>query len=267
MELTRMLRVLRDRWYIVVGLGLLGFFAGYLFTNLANENREPQIRATAAIEFEAQEGDTAESLETARETAVDRARTAAAELISEDESAVIEIDPLTGRLAFRSIGTSEPEAMDEGRGPSCGLSAVDPEAGQDVNELIAKVVERAEAVQAEIDAIQGSLTAEEQALVAQHAVLDAQIAATQERLVEATGGRGGSPPGRRLAAATLVRQLEDELADLEADKAELPPSPVTELSVADQIGTRLPSERPHPSRRRSSAAHPRPLGDHRVRVS
>ena len=94
MELTRMLRVLRDRWYVVVGLGLLGFLAGWFFTNLANENRQTQIQAIAAIEFEAQEGDTAESLEAQRDTALVLATAAAAEMIEEDPTVRDRVDPI-----------------------------------------------------------------------------------------------------------------------------------------------------------------------------
>ncbi|HET7846523.1 MAG TPA: hypothetical protein VFL72_03455, partial [Acidimicrobiia bacterium] len=100
MELKRLLRVLRDRWYIILGVGLLGLFAGWYFTELSNDNREQQIQATIFMRFEAQEGQTAEALETERDTTLEKARLAAADLIVDDPTSVIEIDAVTGRLYF-----------------------------------------------------------------------------------------------------------------------------------------------------------------------
>jgi hypothetical protein len=235
MELTRLLRVLRDRWYVVVGLGLLGFLAGWFFTNLANENREPQIQGMAAIEFEAQEGDTADSLEAQRDTALVLAQAAAADLMREDPTAIINIEDLTGRLLFTVIAPSEVEAIQRVNALRQAYLDADPVAGADVDALLAKAVEDAQDVQAQIDEIQGTLTPEEQELVAQHANLDALISATQERLVEARLDEATALPADAAAATQLRQQLDDELIDLNTQKAALPPSPITELSVADQM--------------------------------
>ncbi len=235
MELSRLIRVLRDRWYVVVGLGLLGFLAGWFFTNLANDNREPQIQATTAIEFEAQEPDTVESLEAQRETALVVAQGAAAELMQDDPSAMIEIDELTRRLTFRATAATGAEAIRNVEALIGAYLIVDPVAGQDIDALIARVVADAEEVQAGIDALQGSLTPEEQDLAAQHANLDALILATEERVVEARLDEVAALPAEAAEATLLRQQLEEELADLSAEKAELPPSPVTELSVAEQM--------------------------------
>ncbi len=83
--------------------------------------------------------------------------------------------------------------------------------------------------------LQGSLTPEEQQLVIDHARLDAQISATEERLVEARLDEVAALPADAAAAGIFVQQLEEELSELNASKAALPPSPVTELSVADQM--------------------------------
>ncbi len=235
MELTRLIRVLRDRWYVVVGLGLLGFLAGWFFTNLANENREPQIMGMTAIEFEAQEDDTAETLEAQRDTALVVAQTAAADLLTDDRTAIIAIDELTRRLTFTAIGASDAEAVQKVSALLEAYLNADPVAGQDIDASIATVVAEAEAVQAEIDLLQGSLTPEELDLAAQHASLDAQILATEERVVDARLDEAAALPAQAAEARQLRQQLEDELADLRAEKAELPPSPVRELNVAEQL--------------------------------
>ncbi len=49
MDLTRLIRVVRDRWVFVLVVAVLGAVAGWGLTHLNNQNIAPQFRAIAAI--------------------------------------------------------------------------------------------------------------------------------------------------------------------------------------------------------------------------
>ena len=235
MELKRLLRVLRDRWYVVLGVGLLGLGAGWYFTDLANDNREQQIRASFFIRFEAQEGQSAEALETEREASLEKARLAAGPLIQEDPTNTIEIDPITGRLAFRAFGTTNEEAIDNARGLVDAYLQVDPAAGGPIEEKLEDVLERAAIIEAQIAELQLTFTPEEQAVVTALAELDQQILATNEALTQARVDEDAATAAELPEATARRQNLEDALLELQADKAELGAVPGTTLSIADQF--------------------------------
>ncbi|HEY6628481.1 MAG TPA: hypothetical protein VI193_05835, partial [Acidimicrobiia bacterium] len=234
MELKRLLRVLQDRWYVIVGVGLLGLFAGWYFTNLANDNREEQIKATIAIRFEAQEGQTADALESEREATLGRARQAATSLLTADKTSVIEIDP-TGLLVFRAIGNSDEEAAAKAGALVKAYLAVDPTAGGPVDERLADVLESAATIQEQIDELQIVLTPEQQALATRHALLDQQIVATTDALIQALVEEQSASAADTPAVTARRQRLQEALDDLKAEKALLDPAPSVVLSVADQF--------------------------------
>ncbi len=51
MELSRLRRMVRARWWIVVAMALLGTVAAVVFTNYQNEGIAERHSATAVIEF------------------------------------------------------------------------------------------------------------------------------------------------------------------------------------------------------------------------
>jgi Mrp family chromosome partitioning ATPase len=235
MELKRLLRVFRDRWFVILGVGVLGFAAGWYFTVLANDNREERIQATIAIRFEAQEGQTAEELQTERDTTLERARLATGEILVADPTSVVEIDPITGRLAFRGIGSSKEEANEKATALVNAYLTVDPAAGGSVDARLAEVVERANLIQGQIDELQLSLTPEEQAIVDRLAALDELIIAEREALTQALVEEDAAAAADLPLATARRQRLEQELQDLEAEKAALGPAPLNTLSVADQF--------------------------------
>ncbi|MDP9496011.1 MAG: hypothetical protein M3P87_12330, partial [Actinomycetota bacterium] len=235
MELKRLLRVLRDRWYVILGVGLLGLFAGWYFTDLTNENRAQQIRASIFIRFEAQEGQTAEALETERETSLAKATLAAGELLGEDPTSKVEIDPLTGRLAFRAFGETNEEANEKARSLVDAYLAVDPGAGGPIEEALQAVLDKAAIIQDQIAELQLTLTPEEQALVSELAEFDLQILANEEALTQARVDEDAAS-SIELPEATARRQnLEAALIELKAQRAALGLAPSTTLSIADQF--------------------------------
>jgi len=236
MELKRLLRVLRDRWYVILGVGLLGLLAGWYFTNLANDNRQQQIQATIAIRFDPQESQTAEALAVQRETTLERARLAAGELLFADPTTkFVEIDPATGHLVFRALGTTNAEANDNVVPLLQAYLAVDPAAGGSVETRLADVLEKAEDIQAQIEELQITLTPAEQALVASLAALDQQILATTEALTQALVDEDAASPVELPGATARREQLQEALAEYESERASLGATPQTTLSVEDQF--------------------------------
>lgn len=235
MELRRLLRVLRDRWYVIIGVGLIGLIAGWYFTVLANENRQQQIQATIAIRFEAPEGQTADALQTLRDTTLEKAKLATGELLFADPTSVVEIDAITGRLAFRAIGSNKEEANAKAEALVDAYLTVDPAAGGSVATRLAEVVDRANVIQAQIDELQPPLSSEQQKLVESLASLDQQIVAEKDALTKALVEEDAAAPTDLPAATARRQKLEQALADLEAEKVGLGPAPTNTLSVGDQF--------------------------------
>jgi Mrp family chromosome partitioning ATPase len=235
MELKRLLRVLRDRWYVVLGVGLLGLLAGWYFTTLANDNREEQIQATIAIRFETQEGQTADALETERDTTLQIAQQAAGDILVDDPTSKIEIDNVTGRLAFRAIGNSEEEANEKARALLDAYRAVDPAAGGSIETRLEDVLEKAGIIETQIAELELTLTPEEQALVDELAALDQQISATEEALTQARVDEDSATSAELPEATSRRQNLEDALQDLKAERALLGAAPQSVLSIADQF--------------------------------
>ncbi len=235
MELRRLLRVLRDRWLVILAVGLLGLFAGWYFTNLANENRQQQIQATIFMRFEAQEGQTADALQTQRDTAKERARLAAGDLLAADKTSEIDIDAVTGRLFFRAHGQTKVEANAKATALVNAYLATDPAAGGPVAPRLKAVLDKAAIIQEQIAALQVGLTPEEQALVNRHAFLDQQLVATNEALVQALIDEEAASSADLPEITSRRQRLQDAVTELETQKAALPPAPSTELSVSDQF--------------------------------
>ena len=235
MELKRLLRVLRDRWFVILGVGLLGLLAGWYFTNLANENREQQIQATIFMRFEAQEGQTADALQTERDTAKERARLAAGDLLAGDTTSEIDIDAVTGRLFFRAIGQTREEASAKASALVNAYLSTDPAAGGPVAPRLQAVLEKAAIIQDQIAELQVGLTPEEQALVNRHAFLDQQLVATNEALIQALIDEKAASSADLPEATSRRQRLEDAVNELEDEKALLAPAPSAELSVPDQF--------------------------------
>lgn len=235
MELRRLLRVFRDRWFVILGVGLLALLAGWYFTDLTNKNREEQIQATFAIRFDPQEGQTAEALATERDTTLERATLAAGELLLADPTSKIEIDPITGRLVFRAIGNTNQEANDKASALLNAYFAVDPAAGGSVEDRLQDILDKADTIEAQIAELQISITPEEQVLVNRHAFLDQQILATSEALTQALVEEDAALAVELPDATARRQKLQDALAELEVEKATLGAAPPTTLSVGDQF--------------------------------
>jgi Mrp family chromosome partitioning ATPase len=209
--------------------------AGWYFTVLTNDSRESQIQATIAIRFDPQEGQTAEALGTEMETTRDIARLAGGDLLTDDLTSMIDIDPETGRLVFVAIGKTNQEANDKAQALIQAYFDVDPGIGGPVDDRLASILDDAALIAAQITALQPSLTPEEQELVERHTFVDQRIAALDGYRIELSVREAAAAPAEQPALAAERQRVEGALERLRSEKAGLAPLPLTELSVADQF--------------------------------
>ena len=110
MDLTKTLRILRRRWWLVIALAIIGAFVAWYVTNEANENRTAVVRAQTSIQFEPEEGETIASLTPTVRNTRDVAIIAAGDLLDEDPDLTILGDETNARVLFEATGASEEEA-------------------------------------------------------------------------------------------------------------------------------------------------------------
>lgn len=235
MELARLGRILRHRWWLVAGVGALGLAAALVFTSVGNENRAGVFQATAPVRFEPQEGETIADLADDIEQAAEVATIAAGEMIAEDPSAQILPDPATARLLFIALGDSAENALSKAQGLRQAFFDIDPTVGGNVAELLADVEAQAEEVAARIAELSPSLSPEEEDLQFQHDLLAEQIASLRGRVVDLTVAEVTATGEEQSAVVEEKATLLGLLEELRAQKAALPPRPEAALTVAEQL--------------------------------
>jgi Mrp family chromosome partitioning ATPase len=235
MELNRLVRVLRQRWIVVVVISILGLVVGLGFTSLANEGREPMFEATAPLRFDPDEGEAFEDLSRDIESAQAIATVAASDLLAESEGSSIFADLTAGRLLFIALGRSEEEAGEKAQALMQAYFDLDPSVGGVVDELLAQIEAEAVALDDEIATLQAVLTPEEEALVDQHEFVDAQITAVTDQLVALTVSQASATEEEAELIEEERTELTTILADLKAQKSALSPLPVAELDAKDEL--------------------------------
>ena len=162
MELSRLRRMARARWWIILLAGLIGAAGAYAFIDVSNTNIEQKWSAVAAVEFTvADEGSgEAESTGGGRSGGATEAAAAVGPLVEaadtlaqdansailEDEGGQILALPNAGRLEFLAIGANEAAALDVVDTMRENFRAVDPTA-LDVEAAINALVEEAARIQ------------------------------------------------------------------------------------------------------------------------
>jgi Mrp family chromosome partitioning ATPase len=255
-ELSRLRRIVRARWWVITVMGLLGLGAAVAYTNYQNENIEPRHRAVATIEFIVAETD-----EPATPTPSRNAPTggggAAADLVETAEEAALEINallleqPNISLRADTENGTLEFSAT----APSADLAeeivvemrdkyvAVDPTA-VDVDAEIATLIDEAMVLQSQLDELEPPPEPEAPevpvAAQARIDVLESQIGSAigdvadlEDELEAAEGDEAKAEIQAQIEAiVTRVTELRQEVADLTPDE----PEPVEfELSPGEQL--------------------------------
>ena len=235
MELTRLVRVLRDRWRIVALIATIGFAAAFGFTSLANRSLDISYEALIAMRYDPQEDETIEDLALQINEDAARAVFAAETLLAQYGGASIFADTGSGKLYFKAVGDTADMARE--RAQDLLSAYLQSDVGGNLNARLEEVIEAAAAMTAEIEQLQNQtvLSPEQQALLNQHQVLDLSIAAVRDQIVALTVADAGLSAGERQENAERRAEHEETLNGLIAQKATLGPAPSTELNVADRF--------------------------------
>ncbi|HEX6220353.1 MAG TPA: hypothetical protein VF115_04615, partial [Acidimicrobiia bacterium] len=235
MELRRLLRVLRSRWAILALIALVGFTSAFGLTALAADEAEPVFQATVAIQFELEQEETVEDLSSEIEAERGVAVFATQDLIQEFPGSSIVANASAARLVFTARGSNSEEAVDRAQSLVNAYLEADPSSGSGVTGRLAELEAQAVDVQGQIDTLQPSLTAEERALKGQHELLDLKMARIQEEILALTVAGAGADQGEQDDNAERIAALEQDQAELQAEKAALPPPPSEELGAVESL--------------------------------
>ena len=236
MELTRLLRVVRDRWVFVLAVAVLGAIAGWGLTLLSNQNIAPQFRATAPMRLAPDEGETIADLAGELDTALGVATAATGDIISAQPGSSITPDPVTGRLLFVAVGDSQEEAEQIAGELRQAYVEVDPTlGGGPVDVFLADIERQAGEIQDQLRELQPRLTAAERELAGAHDLVDLKIDAVRQQIVALTVANAGASEDEQASNNEVIANLELVLDDLQAEKAALAPRPTEELTTTEQL--------------------------------
>jgi len=234
MELSRLFRILRARWAIVVLVGLAGFASAFGMTALASEGVEPVFEASIPFEFELQAEETVEDLGDEIQSERGLAVLAAQDLLAGGEASIV-ADTDAARLVFYARGDSREAARDLAQALVDAYLGSDPSSGGDIGEQLAEMETQAEEIEGEIAALQRDLSPEEEALKSRHELLDVQIASLRQELAALAVADAGATSEQQAANEARRQDLVETLSIMEAEKAQLPPPPSDALSPGDQL--------------------------------
>lgn len=217
MELSRLRRMARARWWIILLAGLIGAVAAYAFIDVSNSNIEPQWAAVAAIEFSVADEASTEAEPTgggrggaaATETAeavgplVDNAEALANEvnavIVDAGDGLVVALSN-AGRLEFTATGPNEAAAVDIVDTMRENFRIVDPTA-LDVQAEIERLVEEAARIQDQLKTYEPPPPPEEPVIVAS---VQAEIDVLSSRIGAVTANVGA------IQAEIQTEQAEEE---------------------------------------------------------
>ncbi len=256
MELSRLRRMVRARWWVVVAMALLGVFGAIAFTNFTNGRIEPRFTATASIQFIAQEtteaaggggGRDAEVAASTVDALVTQAETAATELhatLLDNPSINIRTQPAEGRLDFVATLPSAEAAEAVVEEMRADYLAVDP-TNIDVAALIEGLIDEAQETQDRLAEFEPEPPAPPAVAdvedEAKREVLDGRIASLNAKVGPLQDALYELDPDDEEGAAAIEAQLDDISAQLTALKVELNelPPPAAEVDPADPVVAEL----------------------------
>jgi Mrp family chromosome partitioning ATPase len=240
MELSRLKRIVQDRWLVLTIVGVIGAILGIVMASVVNDSQRPVYEATAAVHFELGEGQTFTDLADTVSNARDVATVAANEILSGEaqrgeENSFIVSDQASARVLFISRAETRDQAVQQAEDLRQLYFNVDPESTGDVDVLI----ERAEAdvIEAsdELLAITPTLSEADEDLLAQYDHLDQQIQAFEARLVELTVANASADSAQRQLNAAEAETINNNLDSLRGELAALPPRPDATPTADEQM--------------------------------
>jgi hypothetical protein len=235
MELNRLRRVIRERWWLVVLIAVIGFLAAFGFTTLGNRNLDTIYEAVIPLRFEPQEGETIQDLTKEVTEASAFAILAADSLLRQYPGSSIFPDTSSGRLLFSARGDTQEEALERAQELISAYYAADPVAGGDIEAQLGLLEEQAIAVAEQIEQMQPALSAEEQLTLNEHQILDRSIASIGDQIVALNVADATATDTERQANAAAREGLHETLEALVQRKSALGPPPVAELSTSEQL--------------------------------
>ncbi len=250
MELSRLRRMVRARWWIVVAMALLGTVAAVVFTNYQNEGIAERHSATAVIEFIVEDEETtastggsgrnqrgsAESNAAAPlvETAAEAAQEVNATLLEEVNVSLLAV-PQEGRLEFLAIQPSPEAAENIVTDMRDNYLAVDP-TRVDVDAEIAALVAEATQIrerldelepppEPELDPVSVEVQAQMDVLSIRIGAVTGNVGALQEELTAELEKDEGDQDEARIAELNAdLQAITDRLAGLKAEMEALTPA-------------------------------------------
>ncbi|HEX5671317.1 MAG TPA: hypothetical protein VFY46_01190, partial [Acidimicrobiia bacterium] len=219
---------MRDRWILVVVLGLLGLATAVTLSSLRGPE-EPRLLATAPIQFQLPTDESGD-LEGELKAAQIAGEQAAQEIIAQDSlDRFVTYDLESGELRFSAIESTGPVAIETATAMRQAYLDVDPLAGgANVDERLAEVEEEAGRLNDQLAA----LAPANDELTQQHLFIENQQTQLRQRLLDLAVLRVTADSETRAAYDTERVQIEAALADLAAQKAALPPLAPADPSVA-----------------------------------
>ncbi len=219
MELSRLRRMARARWWIIVIAGLIGAVAAYAFIDVANTNIEPRWSAVATVEFSTSDEASGEAepasggrggsggadtgaLSALVESAEALANEANAAIVEEGGGQIVAL-PNAGRVEFQATAANEEAAFDVVDTMRENFRAVDPTA-LDVEATIAALVEEAAQIQDQLAAYEPPPPPEEP-----------EIPADIQAKIDVLGSRIGAVTSN---VGAIQTEIQDELAEEEPDE-------------------------------------------------
>lgn len=235
MDLTKTLRILRRRWWLVIALAIIGAFVAWYVTNEANENRTAVVRAQTSIQFEPEEGETIASLTPTVRNTRDVAIIAAGDLLDEDPDLTILGDETNARVLFEATGASEEEAGEKAMALMQAYLDFEPTVGGAVDPLLQQLEQQAVELEQEIDELQAGATPAEQEIIDTHDFVDKKITAVEDEIVSLTIADAAADEEELVENQAERDRLNAILEELQAEKAALPPLPDLELDTTEEL--------------------------------
>jgi len=227
-ELSRFYRALRDRWILVVVLGLVGLATAATLSSLKGAE-EPRLQAIAPIQFQIATDESGD-LEGELAAAVISGELAAQEIIAQDPNdRFVTSDPIAGELLFAAVENTGPIAIETATTMRQAYLDVDPLAGgANVDERLAQVEEEAGRFNDEL----ASLAPANDPSIEQHLFIESQQTQLRQRLLDIAVLRVTADTETKAVYDTEQSQIEEALDQLAVQKAALPPLQAANPSIA-----------------------------------
>jgi len=237
MELSRLKRILRDRWIVVVVIALLGAAGAWAFTGFANQQRASRFEAVAPLAFLPVEGQTISDLTDVVELNYELASSAAIDLMADDQTLGIALDLAGSRIIFSALGETRDEAGAKVAQLKQTFFQIDPLlAGIDVAEQLNAVQEEAIDIEERLNALREEIAPTPSPEVRQQIVsLDSRIQGIQSAIVELNVLVATAPDAERPGVQAQLARAEANLDTLLEERAQLPPTEPPPPTVQQQL--------------------------------